>query len=144
MGFGTILSLIGAAAASFFGAKFIGGVDDGIEDRKRGTMKLALWAQQNGLGVLSGLLENYTVGAKSELVRSIREIVDVVRDEEKSKVALDQFLSVQLRKQLSTSEGKKRIFTEIGEILNVVIDPEAFVKAPAAIGEVSAVEGENA
>ena len=144
MEFGTILGLVGAAAASFFGAKFIGNVDDRVEDRKRGTMKLAVWAEQNGLGVLSNLLENYTVDARTEVISSIRELVDVIRDETKSKEALDKFLRVQLAKRLGTAEGKKQVFDIMGEILNVKINPEAFVKTPAAIGEVPPAPQEGA
>lgn len=144
----TIFSLIGGTVAAFFGAKFIAKTDDRIEDRKRGTMKLAIWARENGLALLEDVLENYTVGAKTELVGSIRRVIDVIRDRDQSQAALDNFLKVQLTKALSTEEGKKRVVTLVEEILGVTIDRDALTKVPTSIGpvpppkQVTIVEGE--
>lgn len=129
-----ILTLIGAVAAAFFGAKTIGTVDNRVEDRKRGTMKLAIWASNNGLPLLTDLLENYTVNARTEVIGSIRSLIDVLRDADQSKAALDTFLKVQLTKKLSTEEGKKQILTQIEEILDVKIDRDALIKAPTSLG----------
>lgn len=135
-----ILALLGAAGTAFFGSKTIGKVGDHVEDRKRGTMKLALWARENGLSLLEQMLEDYTVNARAELIGSTRRVIDVLRDGEQSKAALDNFLKVQLTKALSTEEGKKRVITLIEEILNVQIDRTALVKVTTSIGQVKEVE----
>ena len=136
MEFGTIAALVGGTIAAFFGAKTLGRVDDRIEDRKRGTMKLALWARDNGLPLLNDVLENYTVGAKSELIGSIRRVTDVLRDSEQSQDALDTFLRTQITKALATEESKNKFIGLIEEILGVSIDRSSLVKVPTSIGEI--------
>jgi translation initiation factor 2B subunit (eIF-2B alpha/beta/delta family) len=136
MEFGTIAAIIGGTIAAFFGAKTLGKVDDRKEDRKRGTMKLAMWARENGLPLLEQMLEDYTVNAKTELVGSIRRVIDVLRDGEQSKVALDTFLKVQLTKALATDEGTKRVITLIEEIKGVAIDREALATVVTSIGQI--------
>ena len=138
MDFQTILVVAGGAAAAFFGAKAVGGVDNRVEDRRRHAVELAAWAKSNGLGILSELLTNYAVGGYGEVVGNIRQIVGILRDPEEGPATIRRFVKVQLDKQLATEEGKADLVKYVEDKLGVVIDRAAITKKPVALGEAKA------
>jgi hypothetical protein len=131
-----VLTLLGGAAAVFVATKLGFKAGERIEDRRRGTFDLAVWAQENGLSVVQAVLKNYTVGDKSGLIGSVRDLVELIRNPEQTKAALDVFLNTQLKKKLSTIEGQDELLSAIEKILGIVIDRDAIIKAPTSIGKV--------
>ena len=140
MDMGSILTIVGGAAAAFFGAKLLGKGDTRVEERRRTAVDLATWAKGNGLGVLNNLLTDYAVGDYSGMVSSVRQIAGIVRDPAESQAALDRFLQVQLSRQLETEAGKESLVSFIESKLGIKIDRKAITIAPIEIGETVAEE----
>lgn len=128
-----ILVFAGATAAAFFGSKLIVAGDNRVEDRRRQAVTLSAWCAANGLPTLSSLCADYSVGDYSGVLAQVRQLCQLVADPEQSKVAVQQFLDVQLNKVLSTEEGKASLIAKIESKLGVVIDRDAIVQKPVEL-----------
>lgn len=126
-----LLAAIGAAAY-FLIPKGIE-LNNNTEDRKRRAMKLSAWCRSNGLSVLSKALEDYATDSWMELAGTVRELCDLIGDQEALQDTLDKFLRKQLERQVSTADGRENLLKAIEDLLKLKINRDALVQKPVEL-----------
>ena len=125
--------LAGIGIAVFLIVRFWLKMDEGREERRRRSMQLHAWCNNNGLPSLALICSNYAVGDYSGLRHSIKQLQDLLADPDESLNAVQKFLRIQLDKQLATAEGREELIKHIEKRLNVSINRQAITQAPAPL-----------
>lgn len=131
-----ILTILGGAAATFLGGKFLVKVDSKSEDRAEEAIDLAAWCQGNGLPGIAILLKKFAIKDYSGAFTQFRQIAATVRDEQSSKEVIRTFLQVQLDKYLSNPTTAEELLRLVEDRLGVKIDRDAVAIKTVELGEV--------
>lgn len=91
----------GLAALAAAGAYLITRKDSAIETRRREAVKLSRVAAENGMPMISGILEAYAVGDYSGIVTQVGVLHDRMTDEKERKAVWRGVLETQLDKHVA-------------------------------------------
>src|SRR3990172_8695329 len=125
----TILLVISAAAAVFFGFKF----GDKVEDRHRKAAKDSATLTEHGVPFLPALLENYAFHDWTGVARSIFDAVKTIHNPVERAIVFDQFLRVQLQSAGNDASRAKKIAEVISgapHVLQALSDISKTVSSP--------------
>lgn len=106
---GTLILVLVACVALYFGAKFLFRKGEAVEDRRRQAIKLAGECKTSGLDFLAPVLEDYAVGDYSALLQRLRSLAEDVRDDAQRRALFDRLFESQLAQRMKDPQSRQQI-----------------------------------
>ena len=105
-----------SAAAAFGIGWLLFGADSRIEDRRRRAIELSGKLRQVGFTKLPVFLEDYAVGDYSGMVRSIKELHDIMHDPAQRAAELDRVVKLVLEMKFKDPEQRAAVLKLVDDL----------------------------
>lgn len=112
----TVLVCVVVAVVSFYAARYLFGVDERTEDRRRAAAQMAGVLRKYGLQKTPVFLESYAVGDYSQMGQDIIDLARLFLDGERAVVEeLNEVFERVLEAKLQTEEGQALVAVKLTE-----------------------------